>query len=81
MTFDVVTFGEAMVLLAPTESALLESAGSFHASVGGAELNCAIGHVLRLEILCPLAPLFGHLDPGSLINCEPGRLILPVSQR
>jgi 2-dehydro-3-deoxygluconokinase len=43
MKFDVVTFGEAMVLLAPTESALLESAGSFHASVGGAELNCAIG--------------------------------------
>jgi 2-dehydro-3-deoxygluconokinase len=43
MKFDVVTFGEAMVLLAPTESALLESASSFHASVGGAELNCAIG--------------------------------------
>jgi 2-dehydro-3-deoxygluconokinase len=48
MRFDVVTFGEAMVLLAPTESALLESAGSFHASVGGAELNCAIG-LARLE--------------------------------
>jgi 2-dehydro-3-deoxygluconokinase len=45
MKFDVVTFGEAMVLMAPTESALLESAGSFHASVGGAELNCAIGLV------------------------------------
>jgi 2-dehydro-3-deoxygluconokinase len=45
MNFEVVTFGEAMVLLAPTESALLESAGSFHASVGGAELNCAIGLV------------------------------------
>ena len=43
MNFEVVTFGEAMVLLAPTGSALLESAGSFHASVGGAELNCAIG--------------------------------------
>jgi 2-dehydro-3-deoxygluconokinase len=45
MRFDVATFGEAMVLFAPTESALLESAGSFHASVGGAELNCAIGLV------------------------------------
>src|SRR5258707_14423307 len=45
MKFEVVTFGEAMVLLAHTESALLESAGSFHASVGGAELNCAIGLV------------------------------------
>jgi 2-dehydro-3-deoxygluconokinase len=43
MNFDVVTFGEAMVLLSPTESSLLESAPYFHASVGGAELNCAIG--------------------------------------
>jgi 2-dehydro-3-deoxygluconokinase len=43
MNLDVVTFGEAMVLLAPEHSALLETAGYFHASVGGAELNCAIG--------------------------------------
>jgi 2-dehydro-3-deoxygluconokinase len=43
MKFDVVTFGEAMVLLAPTGSSSLESADSLHASVGGAELNCAIG--------------------------------------
>ena len=48
MKIDVVTFGEAMILLAPTESARLESAGSFHASTGGAELNCAIG-LVRLE--------------------------------
>ncbi len=45
MKFDVATFGEAMVLFAPTESALLESAESLHASVGGAELNCSIGLV------------------------------------
>jgi 2-dehydro-3-deoxygluconokinase len=43
MNFDVVTFGEAMVLLSPTESNRLESASYLHASVGGAELNCAIG--------------------------------------
>jgi 2-dehydro-3-deoxygluconokinase len=43
MKVDVITFGEAMVLLAPDASDRLESAGSFHASVGGAELNCAIG--------------------------------------
>jgi 2-dehydro-3-deoxygluconokinase len=43
MNFAVVTFGEAMVLLAPEHSASLETAGYFHASVGGAELNCAIG--------------------------------------
>jgi Sugar kinases, ribokinase family len=45
MKFDVITFGEAMVLLVPTESARLESAGYFHGSVGGAELNCSIGLV------------------------------------
>jgi 2-dehydro-3-deoxygluconokinase len=45
MKFDVATFGEAMVLFAPTESSLLESAESLHASVGGAELNCSIGLV------------------------------------
>src|SRR5260370_39054840 len=45
MKFGVVTVGEAMVLIARAESALLESAGSFRASVGGAELNCAIGLV------------------------------------
>jgi 2-dehydro-3-deoxygluconokinase len=48
MKFDVVTFGEAMVLLAPTGSSSLESTDSLHASVGGAELNCAIG-LARLE--------------------------------
>jgi 2-dehydro-3-deoxygluconokinase len=48
MKFDVVTFGEAMVLLAPTGSSSLESADSLHASIGGAELNCAIG-LARLE--------------------------------
>src|SRR3981081_1204074 len=45
MKVDVITFGEAMVLLAPKASDRLESAGSFHASAGGAELNCAIGLV------------------------------------
>src|SRR3984893_17344645 len=45
MKVDVITFGEAMVLLAPNASDRLESAGSLHASAGGAELNCAIGLV------------------------------------
>src|SRR3979490_2142279 len=42
-TFDVLTFGETMVLFAPSERAALESAALFHASIGGAESNCAIG--------------------------------------
>jgi 2-dehydro-3-deoxygluconokinase len=41
--FDVLTFGETMVLLAPAEIAGLETSGSFHASIGGAESNCSIG--------------------------------------
>jgi 2-dehydro-3-deoxygluconokinase len=41
--FDVVTFGETMVLFAPGEHGRLEFAPSCHASIGGAESNCAIG--------------------------------------
>lgn len=42
-SFDVVTFGETMVLLAPAERGTLESATAYHATIGGAESNCAIG--------------------------------------
>src|ERR1700731_1116559 len=41
--FDVVTFGETMVLFAPGERERLEFAAAYHASIGGAESNCAIG--------------------------------------
>jgi len=40
---DVVTFGETMVLFAPGERDRLEFAPAYHASIGGAESNCAIG--------------------------------------
>ena len=40
---DVVTFGETMVLFAPGERDKLEIAAAYHASIGGAESNCAIG--------------------------------------
>jgi 2-dehydro-3-deoxygluconokinase len=42
-SFDVVTFGESMVLFAPSARETLESASAYHASIGGAESNCAIG--------------------------------------
>jgi len=42
-SLDVVTFGESMVLFAPSERETLESASIYHASIGGAESNCAIG--------------------------------------
>jgi 2-dehydro-3-deoxygluconokinase len=42
-TLDLVTFGETMVLFAPSERGILESAPAYHASIGGAESNCAIG--------------------------------------
>jgi 2-dehydro-3-deoxygluconokinase len=41
--FDVVTFGETMVLFAPGQRERLETAPAYHASIGGAESNCAIG--------------------------------------
>jgi len=42
-SLDVVTFGESMVLFAPSERETLEAASAYHASIGGAESNCAIG--------------------------------------
>ena len=42
-SIDVVTFGETMVLLAPAERGALESAATYHVTIGGAESNCAIG--------------------------------------
>ena len=42
-TFDVVTFGETMVLCAPAERGPLEYASAYHASIGGAESNSAVG--------------------------------------
>lgn len=42
-SFDVVTFGESMVLFAPSERETLESTSAYNASIGGAESNCAIG--------------------------------------
>jgi 2-dehydro-3-deoxygluconokinase len=41
--FDVVTFGETMVLCAPSERGTLEYAPTYDASIGGAESNSAIG--------------------------------------
>jgi 2-dehydro-3-deoxygluconokinase len=43
MILDLLTFGETMALFAPSERGTLESAPAFHASIGGAESNCAIG--------------------------------------
>jgi len=43
MSFDVVTFGEAMIRLAPPNFRRLEQALSLDVQVGGAELNTAVG--------------------------------------
>src|SRR4029079_6077675 len=43
MTYDVITFGEAMVRLAPPNFRRLEQATSLDLQVGGAELNTAVG--------------------------------------
>ena len=43
MGFDCITFGEAMVRLAPPQFHRLEQARSLDLKVGGAELNTAVG--------------------------------------
>src|SRR5437588_4538372 len=43
MSYDVVTFGEAMVRLSPPNFRRLEQAHSLDVLVGGAELNTAVG--------------------------------------
>src|SRR5947199_2582135 len=43
MSFDVITFGEAMVRLSPPSFHRLEQARSLDLRVGGAELNTAVG--------------------------------------
>src|SRR5262245_55716550 len=45
MSVDVVTFGEAMVRLAPPDFHRLEQANRLEVKVGGAELNTAVGLV------------------------------------
>ena len=40
---DVVTFGEAMVRLAPPQFRRLEQTDSLDVEIGGAELNTAVG--------------------------------------
>lgn len=47
MSFDVITFGEAMIRLAPPQNRRLEQARSLDVQVGGAELNTAVA-VARL---------------------------------
>ena len=42
-TFDVATFGEAMMLLVADRPGPLEDAQSFHKRTAGAETNVAIG--------------------------------------
>jgi 2-dehydro-3-deoxygluconokinase len=43
MSFDVITFGEAMVRLSPPNFRRLEQARSLDLQIGGAELNTAVG--------------------------------------
>ena len=46
MTFDVVTFGEAMLRLSPPNRERLESADQLDIRVGGAESNVAVALTL-----------------------------------
>ena len=41
--YDVVTFGEALLRLTPPSFQRIEQTTTFHGSIGGAELNTAVG--------------------------------------
>lgn len=49
--YDVVTFGEAMIRLSPAHFQRLKKARSLDLTVGGAELNVAVG-VTRFGMKC-----------------------------
>jgi 2-dehydro-3-deoxygluconokinase len=63
--YDVLTFGETMVLFASgSERDRLESAPSYHATIGGAESNCAVGLARLGHSVCWISRL-GN-DPFGL---------------
>jgi 2-dehydro-3-deoxygluconokinase len=84
---DVVSFGEALLRLQPTDHARLEDAPRFHAYVGGAEFNtsCALAslglHVAWFSVV-PEGPLGRRVlrslraagVDASLVRVAPGRL-------
>ena len=48
---DVITFGEAMIRLAPPNFRRLEQAHSLDIEIGGAELNTAVGLVRLVRLI------------------------------
>jgi sugar/nucleoside kinase (ribokinase family) len=63
---DVVTFGEAMVLLAAAEPGLLEDVALFHKRTAGAETNVAIG-LARLGLRVAWASRLGADATGRFL--------------
>ncbi len=69
MTVDVVTFGEAMVRLAPPDYQRLEQTTSLDTRIGGAELNVAVG-VSRLGLRSAWVSRLTENPLGRMIQNE-----------
>ena len=63
---DVVTFGEAMMLLVADQAGPLEDAPGFHKRTAGAETNVAIG-LARLGLKVGWASRLGNDSPGRYL--------------
>lgn len=67
MSYDVVTFGEAMVRLAPPDFKRLEQATSLDMTIGGSEFNIAIG-VARLGLLTAWVSRLADNSLGHMVR-------------
>ncbi len=68
-TFDVATFGEAMLLLIGDQPGLIENASAFHKRTAGAETNVAIG-LARLGLKVGWASRLGSDSMGRYLLAE-----------
>lgn len=83
--YDVITFGEAMLRLSPPGYKRIEQADIFNASIGGGELNVAVG-TARLGLnsawlsLLPDSPL-GYLTRNKVLEAGVNTSLLKFSKK
>ncbi len=79
MTYDVVTFGEAMLRLSPPHFGRLEQTHSLDVEIGGSELNVAVG-VARLGLNAAWISKLPNNPLGRMVRNRARELGVDVSQ-
>lgn len=79
MTYDVVTFGEAMLRLSPPHFGRLEQTHSLDVEIGGSELNVAVG-VSRLGLNAAWISKLPNNPLGRMVRNRARELGVDVSQ-